>query len=608
MSDIIKLLPDSVANQIAAGEVIQRPASVVKELLENAIDAGADQIKLIIKDAGKALIQVIDNGCGMSDTDARMCWERHATSKINDASDLFKIRTKGFRGEALASIAAVAQVEMKTRRHDDETGTLIQIEDSVVKLQEQTVTQPGTGIAVRNLFFNTPARRNFLKSNAQELRHIIEEFQRVALVHCDINFSLHHEGLEIFNLKSGSFRQRICAIFGSNYNERLVPVLEDTEFMHISGFICKPEFAKKTRGEQYFFANNRFIRDSYLNHAVVNAYDGMIPKDSYASYFINIAIDPSKIDVNVHPTKTEIKFEDERMVYAFMRASVKHALGKFSLAPSLNFDAESMVEIPLQKLKELPKTPGIIINPEYNPFKPSQQEKPGASLGMGFERNTVQRDWQKLYEGLDVKFNEQTDNSIQQELHHDVIADEEIIFCSQIDKSFIVCVLKNKILIIDQQAAHERILFSQQVRNLKNPSAQQQLFPQTLALSADDYALMQEIEPDLKQMGFDISPFGNNAYVLHGAPLFIDQSKQIKVIESILDQFKHNAKSFRIDKAENIARTVARSLAIKAGEALSEPEMKNLVSELFKCDNPTTSIYGRLVIIQLDAEYLKKLF
>jgi DNA mismatch repair protein MutL len=389
MKDIIRLLPDSVANQIAAGEVIQRPASAVKELIENAIDAGATSIQLIIKDAGKSLIQVIDNGSGMSETDARMCFERHATSKITRAEDLFEIKTMGFRGEAMASIAAVAQVELKSRQHDRDTGTLLQIEGSKVILQEPCACQPGTSISVKNLYFNIPARRNFLKSNASETRHIVEEFQRVAIARPDLGFSMFHDGIEVFRLTPGNLRQRIMGIYGNNYNERMVPVQEETTILNLSGFVLKPEFARKTRGEQYFFVNNRFIKNGYLNHAVSDAFEDLLPAGSFPSYFIMIEIDPAKIDINIHPTKTEIKFDDEKSVYAIIRASVKRSLGKFSVTPSLDFEQETAFNIPVSMYRQEPKLPGITVNPAYNPFKNNDAPpRPSQADGSKFMRST----------------------------------------------------------------------------------------------------------------------------------------------------------------------------------------------------------------------------
>lgn len=609
--DIIKLLPDSVANQIAAGEVIQRPASAVKELMENAIDSGADTIKLIIKDAGKTLIQVIDNGCGMSETDARMSFERHATSKLNNADDLFNIRTKGFRGEALASIAAVAQVELRTRRHEDETGTLIEIEGSSVKKQEMVATPAGTAFLVKNLFYNVPARRNFLKSNAQETRHIIEEFQRVALPHHPINFAMHHDGLEVFNIKAGNFRQRICSIFGANYNERLVPIEEETNIVKITGFVGKPEFAKKIRGEQYFFVNNRFIKDAYLNHAVNSGFEDMLQKDCFPSYFIKIEIDPARIDVNIHPTKTEIKFDDDRSIYAIIRAAVKRALGKFSISPSLDFETESSFELPLSQLGQMPKAPQIKINPNYNPFNAEPKESSSTlrkSIDQPFERKFS--NWQELYKGLD----EMEPIIEQQQSLHDT-AKPTIVFeknqnCFQLYNKYIAFTSHSTLVIVNQQAAHERVLYENNLQALQSNKSisQQQLFPQTFELNANDFQLMEELENDLKILGFDLNVFGTNTYVIHGTPAYVEAGKELKLLESLLDQFKMNAKSFRIDKQNHIAKSIARSLAIKEGVSLSDKEMKHLLEELFQCNHPELSINGGRVLVTIADNDLDKKF
>lgn len=405
MPDIIQLLPDAVANQIAAGEVVQRPASAVKELLENAIDAGADQIRLIVKNAGKSLIQVTDNGCGMSITDARHCFERHATSKIRKAEDLFEIRTMGFRGEAMASIAAIAQVELKTKRIEDELGTVIEIEGSEIINQYPENIAAGTNISVKNLFYNIPARRNFLKSNPVEMRHIIEEFQRVALAHPQIFFSLHSDGNELFHLPKESLKQRIVHLFGNSYNQRLVPVEEDTTILRVTGFIGKPEYAKKTRGEQYFFVNNRFVKDPYLHHAVMNAYEEILPSDAFPLYVLFIDIDPSKIDINVHPTKTEIKYEDEKSIYAILRSAVKRSLGRYNITPTLDFDQEtSFNQMITQKPLDEIQAPTINFNPDFNPFETGEKSARSSAGKFGgyddvFTRKAATpQNWDKLYE------------------------------------------------------------------------------------------------------------------------------------------------------------------------------------------------------------------
>ena len=491
MPDIIQLLPDSVANQIAAGEVVQRPASAVKELIENAIDAGADKIQLILKDAGKSLIQVIDNGCGMSLTDARMCFERHATSKIKKAEDLFAIRTMGFRGEAMASIAAIAQVELKTRRHGDELGTCLFIEGSEVLRQEACSANTGTSICVKNLFYNTPARRNFLKSNPVEMRHIIDEFYRVALANPQIFISLHHDGQEVYHLPGSNLKQRIVHLFGSSYNERLVPVTEDTSVIKLHGFVGKPEYARRTRGEQFFFVNNRFIKDAYLNHAVLMAFKELLPEDTYPLYVLYIDIDPSKIDINVHPTKTEIKYQDEQTIYAIIRSSVKRSLGRYNITPSLDFDQENSIgHLVTPKPPEEIVAPSITFNPDFNPFNTgnkTEREIPFLrNAGDQPRSSPIPRNWDTLYE-ISKK-----DNPVQHDLHAEktVEADDQEVSkpserqLFQIQNRFILSQIKSGFMLISQQAAHERILYERFLQQLQNHSgvSQQSLFPQSVTL------------------------------------------------------------------------------------------------------------------------------
>jgi len=597
--DIIHLLPDSVANQIAAGEVIQRPASAVKELLENAIDAGSTDIQLIIKDSGKTLIQIIDNGCGMSETDARMCFERHATSKIQKAEDLFRIRTMGFRGEALPSVAAIAQVEMKTRRHDDEVGTSIVIEGAEVKSQTAVTTTAGTSIAVKNLFFNIPARRNFLKSNPVEARHIIEEFERVALTHPNISISLHQNGLEVFRLPVSNLRQRIVNVFGTNYNERLVPVQEETSLLSIGGFVGKPQFARKTRGEQFLYVNKRFIKDAYLHHAVNNAFEELLPHDAYPSYWLYIDIDPARIDVNIHPTKTEVKFDDERSVYAIVRAAVKRALGQYSVAPALDFERETSFDIPHSMRNQPVQSPSIKVNPEYNPFKVQGNPK----------------GWEKVYDGL----KEEIDTILQQDenrqaapaplLNNEIQTEVDESFF-QLQQRYIIARVKSGLLLIDQQAAHERILYERYLERVnKNAGAsQQQLFPVTLSLSAGDFSLMKELEEDIRILGFDIREFGNNTYVIHGTPADIQKGDEKKMIEKLIEQYKNNRQQLNLASRESLVRAMAKSASIKQGQQLSSKEIKQLIEELFTCEKPTLSIDGKTSVVILGMKELEELF
>lgn len=610
MSDIIQLLPDSVANQIAAGEVIQRPASVVKELMENAIDAGSNQVKLIVKDAGKTLIQIVDNGCGMSETDARLSFERHATSKIRKAEDLFSIRTMGFRGEALASIAAVAQVEMKTKRTEDETGTLIVIEGSEIKTHESISWQNGTSFSVKNLFYNIPARRNFLKTNPAELKHIIDEFQRLAIAHPEVSFSMHHNGLEVYTLAKAPLIQRLTQIFGNNFSEKLMPVSENTSILSISGFAGKPAFAKKSRGEQFFFVNKRFIKDPYLNHAVSAAYEQMLMPGSFPSYFLFIECDPSRIDINIHPTKTEIKFEDEKSAYQILRSTVKRSLGKFSASPALDFDQESSMQALPPTYR--PQQPGIQVNPQFNPFLPDQGTNRSSSNSFRIERPPAS--WEKLFEGMEgkkenVEFHVQSDDSLQQSRISGFGWDDDFeeetstqaIF--QLHRKYIISQVKSGFMVLDQQAVHERILYEKYIKSFEqhNYPSQQQLFPQTISFSLADAELLNELEPDLRKLGFDIRPFGQNTFVIHGAASEIIQGQEAQTIEGLIEQFKNNSTDLKLEKRENLARSMAKNMAIKNGRVLSIQEMKSLIDELFACQTPNFSPDGKpsLYIISL---------
>lgn len=603
MPDLIHLLPDTIANQIAAGEVIQRPASAVKELLENAVDAGADEIKLIVKDAGKTLIQVIDNGSGMSQTDARMCFEKHATSKIRQVDDLFNIRTMGFRGEAMASIAAIAQVELKTRLHTEDIGTRITIEGFELKSQEPCETSKGTSIAVKNLFYNVPARRNFLKSNTVELRHIIDEFERIALAHSHIFFSMHHNGVEIFHLKKANLRQRIIHLFGNNYNEKLVPLEEKTSVTNLFGFIGKPDNAKRTKGEQFFFVNKRFIKSNYLHHALKSAYESMLPEGHYPLYVVFIEIDPKRIDVNVHPTKQEIKFEDERIIYTFIHAAVKHALAQYSITPTLDFDVDATFahlpafNHPATKQNEGPAF--HVLQSKMNEVHRIQNSIPEAE---NFRLETLQK-----------QFASQPDLSIteQQLMHEERDWDEDnMLHAFQVHQQFIIAQIKSGFVVIDQQAAHERILFEQYSTQLQNKKhiTQQQLFPATLHLSASDAAILNQILEEINYLGFDIQPFGKETFVIHGVPPELADMNEKHLIENLLEQFKENTSALKLEKHEAIARSMAKSNAIKAGKKLSTMEIKLLIDELFACKVPYASPNGNHTFITFGLEDLFKQF
>lgn len=603
MPDIIKLLPDSIANQIAAGEVIQRPASALKELMENAVDAKATSIKVIVKEAGKTFLQVIDNGIGMSETDARMSFERHATSKLSTAEELFSIKTKGFRGEALASIAAVAQVELKTRLYNKETGTEIIIEGSQVISQQPCAAPQGTSIAIKNLFYNVPARRNFLKSAPVEFRHILEEFQRVALPHPEIAFTLHHNGLEIFNLPTGNLRQRICAVFGSNYNERLVPVEENTTVVNITGFVGKPEFAKKVRGEQYFFINNRYVRDGYLNHAVTNAFEELLPHGSFPSYFLILEINPSRIDINIHPTKTEIKFEDEKPIYAILRSAVKRAMGKFSIAPTLDFEQEQSFNIPVFKGDRIPLQPTIKVNPHYNPFKDEEKQQ-GAPLN-----TPIKTDWQqRIAEKI------KTEENFQQQ-KQEVIAPfsntvQHVHFFEQVYNSYILTYHHHQLILIDQQAAHEQVLYEKNMDQLQNSSAisQQELFPVMIELSTQSFHALQQIAHTLKTFGFDIREFGKNAFVLHATPAYVEKGKEKWLLEKLVEDVDSGATINKKQLLEKTARSLAQNASVKAGQTLTHKEMKTLCDNLFQCQSHNYAFNGKAIILSLSKEELAKRF
>jgi DNA mismatch repair protein MutL len=615
LTDIIKLLPDSVANQIAAGEVVQRPASALKELIENAIDSGADKIQILIKDAGKSLIQVIDNGCGMSPTDARMCFERHATSKIRKAEDLFAIRTMGFRGEAMASIAAIAQVELKTQRLEDELGTYVRIEGSEIISQEPVSTMPGTSISVKNLFYNTPARRNFLKGNPVEIRHLNDEFQRVALANPDIFFTLHQDAIEVFHLPKGSLRQRITQLFGNAYNQKLVPVEETTSIIELKGYIGKPEFAKKTRGEQFFFVNNRFIKDPYLNHAVMNAFEEVLSADSYPLYVLFIEIDPSKIDINVHPTKTEIKYQDEKSIYAIIRSAVKRSLGRYNISPTLDFNQETgFSQMISPKAFEDIVPPAIAFNPDFNPFSSEKKEREIPFLRNSLqERKTLTKNWGSLYEivqpdaqqsGLELDGNQQVEigkqvfKSIGKQLF-------------QLHNRFIISQIKSGFMLIDQQAAHERILFERFLEHLESRqgASQQSLFPQTVTLNTVDFELVKELLTDIQSLGFQIREFGKNTMIIEGVPADIGKNiSELEILEHLLEGFKNNQSALKLNKRDSLARALARNTSIKSGQILSSEEMNLLIDELFACEMPNTSLSGKPVISTFTLEELLQRF
>lgn len=616
MADRIQLLPDNIANQIAAGEVIQRPASAVKELLENAVDAGATEIKLIINDAGKSLIQVIDNGQGMSETDARMSFERHATSKIKNIDDLFHIKTMGFRGEALASIAAVAQVELRTRKAGNDIGTCIEIENSVVIKQQPVASQVGTSICMKNLFFNVPARRNFLKSNAAEMRHVIDEFVRVALAFPQIFFSLTSNGQQIFYLEAGSLKQRILQILGSGYNAKLVSVKEETDYLNIYGFVGKPDTAKKTRGDQYFFVNNRFIKSPYLNHAVMSAYQDMIAADSFPMYVLFIDLDPTQVDVNVHPTKQEIKFEDEKIVYAFVQAAVKHALAQFSVTPTLDFDLDSSIQQldsiqkPFTEDKKLETTSSSIFK-TFTEANQAHKIEPGglkhwSDLSERPDLGSQKSEFQSLGRFL-LKHEE--DKAEQLVTHQSPFTTDEKDL-TQLFNSYILIPAAESFLLVHQQLAHERVIYERLVNALqgKPVATQRSLFPSTVELTPADAVLLTELLPDLHQMGYTIEPFGKSAFVIQGTPADIESGNEKRILEKILEQYKHFSSELKLSKREMLLRTVAWQQAIKAGTSLTGKEMQNLINDLFQCSQPNASPSGKPVYLEFTKEQLEKMF
>jgi len=625
MSSIIQLLPDHVANQIAAGEVVQRPASVVKELLENAVDANATDIKLIIKDAGKSLVQVIDNGKGMNVTDARLCFERHATSKIRHAEDLFSLHTKGFRGEALASIAAIAHVEMKTKQDQEELGTQIVIEGSKFVSQEAAVLPKGTSFAVKNLFFNIPARRNFLKSDTVEYRHIIDEFQRVALAHPNIHFTFYHNGSEMYNLPISTLRQRVVNVFSGKTNEKLVPVQEDTEIVTIQGFVSKPEFAKKNRGEQFFFVNDRFIKSGYLHHAVMAAYDGILKDGAQPSYFLYLSVPPNSIDINIHPTKTEIKFDDESALYAILRASIKHSLGQFNVAPVLDFDRDANLDTPYHYKDLEGAMPTIQVDSTFNPFSDDKVNKHYAGSGSSgsgsfssYKKPAATASWESLYVGLkqEPEFTtESTELSFEsEEVTGSLFNEEEVEHAVQnvyqIHKKYIVSPIKSGMVIVDQQRAHQRVLYEQFLTNMTvhQASSQQLLFPLDLFFSSSEMELIAELKLSLINTGFVFEETNDDHVVISGIPVNVTESEVSMLLEQLLSDLQDGIPENSFSQNDTIAKSMAKSLAVKTGTSLTIKEQENLVNGLFACKDPNVSPFQKPTFITMRVEDLDKKF
>ena len=624
MPDIIQLLPDSVANQIAAGEVIQRPASVVKELVENSIDAGATTITINIKDSGRTLIQVIDNGKGMSPTDARMSFERHATSKIREANDLFAIRTMGFRGEALASIAAVADVELRTRQYGEELGTYLHILGSSIQKQEADHCSEGTNFSVKNIFFNIPARRKFLKSNSSELKYIITEVQRLALANPELAISLYHNNSVIYNLPSENVRKRIVSLFSRNINLNLIPVDTSTSLINISGFIGQPKYAKKNLGEQFFFVNGRFIKHPFFNRAVQQAYDRILPPETFPSYFLYFEVDPATIDINIHPTKTEIKFEDERTIWQIIQASLREAMGKFNLMPSIDFDQAGSIDIPISPARgsNFPE-PEIWSNPNFNPFEPDRGAGSDSSGLTPFRDDQNLVNWQKLYKGFE-RDSEQNDkipvsqsiisvepesDAVQQTFTGEDNSIREKHNFLQLKNKYILTPVKSGLMVIDQRRAHERILFEDFMRIIDNHLAisQRQLFPAQLELNAGDKEILIVLNEELKALGFEIRQDENNIFFVEGIPALLSHLNASDLVEKLIGDFKNRPVDVKEEIKEHLAKLLSQSAAINYGVSLQPEEISDLFNHLFACRIPNFSPFGKPVVSIVSFQDFEKL-
>ena len=579
MPDIISILPDHVANQIAAGEVVQRPASVVKELLENAIDAGATSIKLIVKDGGKTLIQVIDNGKGMTTIDARLCFERHATSKIKKAEDLFSITTKGFRGEALASIAAISQVRLRTKTKSAEVGTEISIEGSEVKDQQAVATETGCSMAVRNLFYNIPARRNFLKSNNVEQRHIIDEFQRVALVHHQIRFELFSNDAVLFQLESGNLRQRIVQVFGKNTNEKLVPVQESTDILHLNGFIYKPEFSKKSRQHQFFFVNDRFIKSAYLHHAVLAAFEGLLSPNMQPGYMLYLTVPAETIDVNIHPTKTEVKFEDDHALYAIIRSALKHSLGQFNVSPVLDFERNQSFDVPLES-KPPTQSPSIQVDRNFNPFSDDQKGN----------------DWEPLHEGLqDVTIPSQSEQ---------IFGDDRINAHSstlQFHKKYIITTRAESLIIIHQQRAHQRVLYESLLRQVKQRSVPSQIlaFPIQVEMNQQQFVEFTPHQKTLELMGFSFGNSDSNSLEITAIHNSLSPNSVPEFLSNMLDNLDNDPTDEESHLSQMMAKTMSKYGAIGSGMDLHPSAQSRLIEDLFSCDEPSRCPEGKAIFAMM---------
>jgi DNA mismatch repair protein MutL len=603
MTDIIKLLPDNVANQIAAGEVVQRPASVIKELMENAVDSGATEIAVTAKDAGKTLVQIVDNGCGMSATDARVSFERHSTSKIRDINDLFQIHTMGFRGEALASIAAVATVTLKTRLTDDQLGTEIEVSGTKVNKQEPVSCPVGSNFMVKNLFFNVPARRKFLKTNTTELKHIISEFQRIALANPHIKFSLKHNNTAIYDLPKAPLKQRIINIFGKTMNNQLVNIdSSTTSIVKIHGYVCKPEFAKKTSSEQFFFVNDRFMKHHGFHRAIMNAYDNLISPGTTPSYFIYFDVDPKTIDINIHPTKTEIKFIDERTIFQFLQSTVKKSLGISNFMPSIDFETSGIVDIPGSKKQSDFTSPEINLNKNYNPFS----ENSRTFESQGFSKKDDASDWQDFYKSIESKV---IDSNVekQESLTFNIKDQKRFI---QLKTKYIITYVKSGLMIIDQQRAHQRILFEKFIQNISedNSVSQKQLFAEKVELTSGDYTLTLELKEELYKLGMEITDFGNNTIVVNSIPSDSKNKNAELLLRELIETYKQTEMDLKVNARENLARALSVASSIKYGKTLNLEEMDNLTNELFSCKDHSFSPFGKPIISILGIEEIDKKF
>ena len=595
MKDIIHLLPDNVANQIAAGEVVQRPASVVKELLENSIDAKATEINLIIKNAGKTLIQVVDNGIGMSSNDASICFERHTTSKIKSAKDLFNIRSKGFRGEALASIAAVSHTELITRQSSSDLGKIVRVNGNKIVENKSIVSKIGTSIMVKNLFYNIPARRNFLKSDNVELKHVINEFHRTSIAHPEIKFIFHSNDSELFNLPKSNLRKRIVNIFGVKSNEKLVPVSEETDILKINGFVFKPEYSKKSRGEQFFFVNNRFIKSPYLNHSVNSAFEGLIDVKYNPSYFLFMEVDPKSIDINIHPTKTEIKFDDEHSIYAILRSSIKHSLGQFNIAPILDFNHDKAMELPYSyKNKKEVKGVGIDINENYNPFVNSKvKSSENVYLDIDLEKNI------QIEEDSSVNTIEFNDDAI-----------FESISVYQLNNKYLVNKIKSGIVIVNQNRAHQRILYEKFLKfiTVDGSKPQKLVNPLKINLSIQEIDILVSYKKQLKSSGFVFKKASGNDLNFEAIPTFLDPNRVGEYIQDLLDNIKDEIPDKNFSQSDLTAKLMAKSLAIKTGKKLLPEEQEYIINSLFACKEPNVSPFNKKIYHTITFDEIEKKF